>query len=407
MDGEGHRKNLQGNHFMKRPPKLVLGMRRGQFLHISEVESGLACGCTSPITGEPLIARKGCTQHHFAHKNGGIAANGESYIHRFAKEVLNQRRQLRVPDASYRLEHVTLPIANERVIDIASAVDEVKIDGSDFIADNLAFCETFNLVIEWKYTHPVDEEKLMYLRSQKLASIEIDISGFEKVGRRSELEDWLLFEAPRKWIFDSRMDAEKLRSWGLNVTRIPTCEAKRFYKTKKGVKAVQSLWIKNCPEHSKVVSLHRCEHCQYLADYDYYDHAFVDCAATSRRHIRNRICAVITEPKIRSLQAAMYESGGWFENATPNYGNGFRRDWDKPKNRDERTNRELLKDPMVAKIERATTRDFSRTSTSAAFMQSDWDRDPKNSQICESKEMPTAAHHEELPLTLNIEEHHA
>jgi competence protein CoiA len=71
-----------------------------RFVHVSEVERGLACDCRCAVCGEPVIARQGeLREHHFAHSSNAepCASYYESDLHRFAKRVIIEARGLVVP----------------------------------------------------------------------------------------------------------------------------------------------------------------------------------------------------------------------------------------------------------------------------------------------------------------------
>ena len=71
--------------------KLLYANRSGSLVHISEVERGLACGCSCPACGEGLVARQGeKRQPHFAHQSGS-ACNPETQLHAVAKRILFDR----------------------------------------------------------------------------------------------------------------------------------------------------------------------------------------------------------------------------------------------------------------------------------------------------------------------------
>lgn len=63
---------------------------------ISNVESGLKCGCVCPACGEPIIAKKGTKMmHHFAHHAGHNCEYGyESSLHLAAKDILSKAKKL-------------------------------------------------------------------------------------------------------------------------------------------------------------------------------------------------------------------------------------------------------------------------------------------------------------------------
>lgn len=74
----------------------------GNFISINQVSSGLACNCSCPGCGRRLVAKKGAVQaHHFAHYAEALqdacTSAGESALHRFAKDILAERREISLP----------------------------------------------------------------------------------------------------------------------------------------------------------------------------------------------------------------------------------------------------------------------------------------------------------------------
>lgn len=71
--------------------QIPYGVRDGRLVHISEVDSGVACGCICPECAGQLVARKGPkTAHHFAHYPGADC-NPETVLHRLGKQLLFDR----------------------------------------------------------------------------------------------------------------------------------------------------------------------------------------------------------------------------------------------------------------------------------------------------------------------------
>src|SRR3546814_18564190 len=72
----------------------------GTIAHISEVVSGLACQCICPGCGADLVARKGDhKEHHFGHRSTAECAHAlESALHKLAKEVLHDRKEILLPE---------------------------------------------------------------------------------------------------------------------------------------------------------------------------------------------------------------------------------------------------------------------------------------------------------------------
>ena len=67
-------------------------LRNNSIVSISDVESGLKCGCVCPACWERLIAKKGkIMMHHFAYYSGENCAYGyESSLHLAAKDIITK-----------------------------------------------------------------------------------------------------------------------------------------------------------------------------------------------------------------------------------------------------------------------------------------------------------------------------
>ena len=81
--------------------KLPYGLRGEQLLHISQVETGLACGCTCPGCGATLVARNAARNvkaAHFAHHKAAECSTGlQTAIHLAANEIIARHKQLCLP----------------------------------------------------------------------------------------------------------------------------------------------------------------------------------------------------------------------------------------------------------------------------------------------------------------------
>ena len=78
---------------------LIYALKDGKAVHISEVESGLKCGCVCPACGEKLVAKKGDrVAHHFAHYSGHTCEYGfESSLHLAAKDIISKAKKFVIP----------------------------------------------------------------------------------------------------------------------------------------------------------------------------------------------------------------------------------------------------------------------------------------------------------------------
>ena len=79
------------------PLKVPYADRNGELVHASQVERGLACGCSCIECGTRLVARRGPkTRPHFAHHASAGDCDGESVLHRLGKRLLAQRIEVAI-----------------------------------------------------------------------------------------------------------------------------------------------------------------------------------------------------------------------------------------------------------------------------------------------------------------------
>src|SRR4051812_2246482 len=144
------------------PESLLFGERAdGTLVYISEVPSGIACGCCCPSCQRPLVARKGDQMvHHFGHHGaaGDHACQGgsETALHRFAKELLASRlalvlppvpghgeKQLRYTGGLYRFDAAALESR------LGSVIPDVIVRRADR-----------DLLVEFRVTHACEANKV-------------------------------------------------------------------------------------------------------------------------------------------------------------------------------------------------------------------------------------------------------
>lgn len=174
----------------------------GRRVHIDDTVSGLACACICPGCGRQMVARKGkINTHSFAHhrEEDGIDCRsaGETALHKFAKEVLAQSLQLRLPPVTVRDENGPLLVSKEMVLNFDTAILE-KRDG-EVIPDVICILQGRRLHVEFKVTHPCGEDKIEKLIAMDVGSIEIDLSEYRYVPLRN-LKRIILHKAKRRWL---------------------------------------------------------------------------------------------------------------------------------------------------------------------------------------------------------------
>jgi len=209
--------------------------RTKRVVHISQVERGRACDCTCSACGAPLMAAKGSVrQHHFRHAvELDCEGAAESAIHRAAKQMLRERKQLNLPE--HRIEATFFDSQGVRhraaeilvrpgtVAEFDSVEEEAGLHGMR--ADLLAIEGNRPLIIEIRFRHPVDDEKRAKIVAAGVSAIEIDLS--DLLGEH--IADWSVFWAlindrsRMTWLHNAKeMQAhEKLRK------RLPALKATR------------------------------------------------------------------------------------------------------------------------------------------------------------------------------------
>lgn len=161
----------------------------GKMMSIEVASRGLECQCFCCVCDSPLVARKGDkNQHHFAHsvEPGHCAEARETALHKFAKQLICEALELRLPD--------DLDLGQMR-----NAAAEVWLDGirPDVLAQ---FDEP--VAIEIFVAHSVPIEKFKVLTARKLATVEIDLSLYRHADKNQEQwRDLILRTAPRFWLF--------------------------------------------------------------------------------------------------------------------------------------------------------------------------------------------------------------
>lgn len=158
--------------------KLPFGIRLGEIVHISEVQSGLDCECTCLNCGGALVARKGPKNtHHFSHYvdsscNGGL----ESTLHLFAKRVISTVGYLKTPSFTVKVPsdreylYETQP---SRVIYFNKVEIEKRLDDKLWRYDLVGYYAGKRLLIEVSVHHKTSGRKLDEAVERRESMIEI------------------------------------------------------------------------------------------------------------------------------------------------------------------------------------------------------------------------------------------
>lgn len=196
--------------------------RTDRVVHISEVKRGRACDCACPGCGAPLTAAKGSVrQHHFRH---GVEVEcegaAESAIHRAAKQLIRERRQLTLAeyrlrawrrDSTGRIHRDTEAVVPGRTTRRFDSVEE-EYDVHGMRADLLAMEKDRRLMIEIRYRHAVDEQKRAKIQAADIAALEINLSDVaDQVSDWASL--WVMINDPARmiWLYNPKEKEARAR----------------------------------------------------------------------------------------------------------------------------------------------------------------------------------------------------
>jgi hypothetical protein len=183
----------------------------GAIVHISEVRSGLACGCACPACGARLVARRGAIRaHHFGHYEAAECRYAaETALHGFAKHVLLTYRRLLLPAAVAATDARQVEVATGREVAVDNAALEQRL--GDVVPDVIVTVRGRTLLVEIAVTHFCRPAKLARIRALGLPAIEIDLSAVARDAGPRAIAAAILRDGPRRWLFNERVEAARAR----------------------------------------------------------------------------------------------------------------------------------------------------------------------------------------------------
>lgn len=243
---------------------------------ISDVKSGLECGCICPQCHSVLIAHKGKKNiHHFKHYNSKECEKGyQTSLHLLAKEIISNEKRIVIPPVSYSFNY------NNKFIDIPETeiqIDKVELETKtgDIIPDIVLYHGKRILLVEIYVTHKINEEKLNKIKSLGLSTIEIDLSHTDREISYEDLKNLLINSCSEKqWILNKFVNSnvEKL----YNISKVYPVTDRKIKSYKYNV-----CHIDNCPKKARTykgvpyanVELD-CYECEYFIEDDMYNHLY-------------------------------------------------------------------------------------------------------------------------------------
>ncbi|RWM68507.1 MULTISPECIES: hypothetical protein [Mesorhizobium] len=188
--------------------ELVYGQRpNGSLVHISTAERGLKCVCVCPgMCGSRLVARTMAKTPHFAHHHRDACGGGpETALHKLAKQIVKERLTLFVPKRIATHGDVERVLPGREEIALESASLEFR-DQQQIVPDLFVTIQGRKLFVEIAVTHPCDDEKILRIRQNGIAAIEIDLSRLPRDAAPDVVADAVIRSAPRKWLFNRAID---------------------------------------------------------------------------------------------------------------------------------------------------------------------------------------------------------
>ncbi|MGR4868211.1 competence protein CoiA family protein [Variovorax sp. LARHSF232] len=187
-----------------------------RFVHVTEVERGLACDCRCAVCGEPVIARQGdVREHHFAHSSNAqpCTSSYESDLHRFAKRVIVEAGGLVVPVNAAAARALGLgDDLGPRILLTCAGIEEEVVVGDrrpDLLATTTA---GVSVAIEIAYSSFCDFQKRQDYENLRLPVLEIDLRVFTPTAFDVALVKHVLLKdlACKSWLWPERLEAAEL-----------------------------------------------------------------------------------------------------------------------------------------------------------------------------------------------------
>lgn len=182
-------------------------LKDNRTVHISEVDSGLDCGCYCSYCNSQLIAKKGnIVVHHFAHyKSNECDKAYESALHAGVKRVLEKERRFLFPEV------VGKDLFGNRIVihkSIKLPVENIQVEEylQGIIPDICISVGESKCLIEIFVSHKVDDQKIRKIEKLGIAAIEIDFSN----AYREVDDDYILSilvnnEHSKRWLYNPKI----------------------------------------------------------------------------------------------------------------------------------------------------------------------------------------------------------
>jgi len=184
---------------------VTYAFKEGKTIHISEVNSGISCGCFCLNCNSPLVAKKGKIKiHHFAHfQSKDCEGAFESALHYGAKYEIQKHGYFMIPKGDLVFGSSKQNITVFEVMKIP--IENVYVEKNVGLVrpDVLIETEDKLLAIEIYVTHEIDKDKIRIYRNLGISAIEIDLSELHNTDQSYDLAELVVASVEnKKWIFN-------------------------------------------------------------------------------------------------------------------------------------------------------------------------------------------------------------
>jgi len=213
---------------------MPFALRDGRMVTPHQVVTGLACGCVCACCGAPVMAKALDSKDrraHFSHHGRAACSGGvESALHRMAKQVIADRRELllpawkgspEMPNPPTRVNQMGETVVGvtvdfpPRVVELFAVAIEDRGVAADYRPDVLVRDREGELLVEIRVSHRVDPLKQRRVQADGRRMLEIDLSALPMEGLDlTGLERAVLYgQNNRHWISHPAATAAWRTSW--------------------------------------------------------------------------------------------------------------------------------------------------------------------------------------------------
>jgi|MTBAKSStandDraft_1061840.scaffolds.fasta_scaffold30671_1 hypothetical protein len=162
------------------------GLKNNSLVHISDVESGLKCGCVCPVCNDNLVARKGTKKRHYFAHHSGSTCNKESLLHYLGKKLLFDRIDyLLFHGEKLDLHWECDQCEDEHDGDLIKKACSVKLEASfGECRPDITLFDLYNkpiVFIEIIVTHEPEDQVYKFVKDNKIAIVEFLVDDMEDV----------------------------------------------------------------------------------------------------------------------------------------------------------------------------------------------------------------------------------